>query len=226
MNEIEITNTNGVLTVSSLQVAKDFNKQHKHILEKIDDIMAQINSAENSAQYFIESSYTDKSGKSNKCYDITRDGFSLLVMGFTGKKALEWKLKYIEAFNSMERQLTDINLNIEEVVNRMLDEKIEDIVNKAVSEAISETVKVLSPFLTLPARKYTTEVMTIEKPYKYSSSKIFRLSPEIKKQVDEMIISGNYSCQQIADFITERSGMKISYMTISRYIKKYFILQG
>ncbi len=55
MNEIKITNTNGMLTVLSLQVAKDFNKQNKHILEKTDDIMAQINSAENSAQYFIES---------------------------------------------------------------------------------------------------------------------------------------------------------------------------
>lgn len=40
-------------------------------------------------------------------YIMNRDGFSLLAMGFTGKKALEWKLKYINAFNEMERQLRE-----------------------------------------------------------------------------------------------------------------------
>lgn len=107
MNEIVITNTNGELTTSSLGVAVRFSKQHKDVLEKISNIIAEMNSAEFSAQYFIESIYIDNSGKSNKCYELTRDGFSLLVMGFTGKKALEWKLKYIEAFNLMERKLRE-----------------------------------------------------------------------------------------------------------------------
>ena len=57
---------------------------------------------------FIESKYKDASGKQNKCYLMTRDGFSLLVMGFTGQKALEWKLKYIEAFNYMEESLNRV----------------------------------------------------------------------------------------------------------------------
>lgn len=55
--------------------------------------------------FFVESKYKDPSGKMNKCYILTRDGFSLLVMGFTGQKALEWKLKYINAFNYMENTL-------------------------------------------------------------------------------------------------------------------------
>lgn len=102
MNEIKINNSNGTLTVSSLQIAYDFGKQHKHVLETIENIKA-----ENSAvtPMFIESAYTAGTGKAYKCYDITRDGFSLLVMGFTGKKALEWKIKYIEAFNAMEERL-------------------------------------------------------------------------------------------------------------------------
>lgn len=102
MNEIVITNTNGQLTVSSLQVAESFEKQHKDVLEKITALRA-----ENSAvtPMFIESTYKAGTGKTYKCYDITRDGFSLLVMGFTGKKALEWKLKYIEAFNAMEQAI-------------------------------------------------------------------------------------------------------------------------
>lgn len=244
MNEITINNTNGVLTVSSLQVAKDFGKQHKHIVRDIENIISTISSEISDtnnntgglpnfgqthekglkskvSDYFIETTYQHPQNKQwYKCYDMTRDGFSLLVMGFTGKKALEWKLRYIEAFNSMEKQLTYIHSDVEKIVSEVLDEKIETIVNKAVVKAVSETVKVLSPFLTLPPVR--DNVKTIKKPYKYSSSKIFRLSPEVREQVDDMIISGNYSCQKIADFITSSTDMTISYMTVSRYIKKYF----
>lgn len=109
MNAIIINNTKGEPTVSSVQVATNFGKQHKHVLEKISYIMTEMNSAENSAQYFIESTYVDNSGKSNKCYELTRDGFSLLVMGFTGKRALDWKLKYIDVFNKMENQLKNVS---------------------------------------------------------------------------------------------------------------------
>ncbi|MCR4645024.1 MAG: Rha family transcriptional regulator [Oscillospiraceae bacterium] len=94
--------TSGVPCVSSLQVAEDFGKKHKHVLEAIENIRA-----ENSAvtPMFIESTYQAGTGKNYKCYDITRDGFSLLVMGFTGKEALDWKLRYIEAFNKMEQHI-------------------------------------------------------------------------------------------------------------------------
>ena len=54
---------------------------------------------------FIESEYRASNGKMNKEYLLTRDGFSFLVMGFTGAKADEWKLKYIEAFNKMEQTI-------------------------------------------------------------------------------------------------------------------------
>lgn len=96
MHEVKITMTSGVPCVSSLQVAEDFGKQHKNVVQAIENIKA-----ENSAvtPMFIESSYQAGTGKRYKCYDITRDGFSLLVMGFTGKEALDWKLRYIEAFN-------------------------------------------------------------------------------------------------------------------------------
>lgn len=58
---------------------------------------------------FIESQYINERGRTYKAYEMTRDGFSLLVMGFTGKKALDWKLKYIDAFNLMEQQLLAVN---------------------------------------------------------------------------------------------------------------------
>lgn len=104
MNEIVITNTNGELTTSSLGVAEKFGKQHKHVIEAIEELKKGV--AEKSADLFIETMYQHSQNKQwYKCYELTRDGFSLLVMGFTGKKALEWKLKYIEAFNLMEQKL-------------------------------------------------------------------------------------------------------------------------
>lgn len=103
MNDlIRLVENNGKVLGNSREVAENFDKRHTHVLEKIEGLINGIDSAENSAQYFIQHEYKDTSGKVNKEYLLTRDGFSLLVMGFTGKEALAWKLKYIEAFNKME----------------------------------------------------------------------------------------------------------------------------
>ena len=101
---IDVKEYEGQPVVSSREVANNFGKKHKHVLESIENIKA-----ENSAvtKMFIESSYKAGTGKNYKEYLLTRDGFSLLVMGFTGAKALEWKLKYIEAFNKMEQYIKE-----------------------------------------------------------------------------------------------------------------------
>ena len=104
MNELVIMHDKQAVT-TSLILAEAFGKQHKHVLEAIS---SKINSAENLAQYkkmFAESTYTDRSGKQNKMYYLNRDGFTFIAMGFTGRKADEFKLKYIDAFNRMEEQI-------------------------------------------------------------------------------------------------------------------------
>lgn len=98
----------GKLVVSSRRVAKDFEKRHADVIKAIEDKM-KVNEILRSPKYFIESTYTDKSNRQSKEYLLTRDGFSFLVMGFTGAKADEWKVKYIEAFNTMERKLKEIS---------------------------------------------------------------------------------------------------------------------
>lgn len=85
----------------SLQVAEKFGKRHDRVLRAIEQIKND-SSPQKWGQSFKEKSYKDSSGKFNKMYEMNRDGFSILAMGFTGKKALEWKWKYIEAFNEME----------------------------------------------------------------------------------------------------------------------------
>lgn len=99
---IVLDNKHEQLVVSSLQVAEDFRKEHKDVLKVIRNMTAQ-----NCAllKMFFESTYISSQNKELPMYLMNRDGFSLLVMGFTGKEALEWKLKYIDAFNKMEKKL-------------------------------------------------------------------------------------------------------------------------
>ena len=100
MNELVYLKKDDAFT-DSLIIAESFGKKHSDVLEKIERIIS--NSAEKSAQCFKKSYYKDTSGKTNPKYYINRDGFTFLVMGFTGKKADAWKWKYIDAFNSMEK---------------------------------------------------------------------------------------------------------------------------
>lgn len=92
---------------TSLILAEAFDKKHKNVIQAIE---AKINTAENSAllkNMFIEDSYTASNGKQNRMYYLNRDGFTFIAMGFTGHKADEFKLKYIDAFNQMEKQIKE-----------------------------------------------------------------------------------------------------------------------
>ena len=91
------------LVTSSQIVAAYFDKNHRHVLDSIRQILAAENSA---AKFFYTASFLNR-GKRYPMYFMNRDGFSLLAMGFTGKKALEWKIRYIQAFNEMERKLKE-----------------------------------------------------------------------------------------------------------------------
>lgn len=98
MNEL-VYLKNDEAVCDSLQVAEKFGKEHKNVLQSIDNLIA-----ENSAVkiMFKISSYKSGNGQSYRKFYMNRDGFSLLAMGFTGKEALEWKLQYIRAFNQIE----------------------------------------------------------------------------------------------------------------------------
>ncbi len=92
----------GSPVTNSLLVAEKFGKQHKHVLDAIRDIMQ---SAENSAHFYYPMTYVDSRNRNQELFIMNRDGFSLLVMGFTGAKALQFKIDFINAFNKMEEML-------------------------------------------------------------------------------------------------------------------------
>lgn len=100
-NLVQITRQEVV--VSSRQVAEHFEKEHRTVLRNIDEIITAQNCA--LTPMFHETTYIAGTGKNYKMYLMNRDGFTLLAMSFTGAKALDWKIKYINAFNEMEKQL-------------------------------------------------------------------------------------------------------------------------
>lgn len=99
----EITIINGRVVTTSLAVANYFTKRHERVLDRIRNLEC---SAEFTEHNFVLSEYTDASGRKLPCYQITRDGFAFLAMGFTGKRAARFKEAYINAFNLMEKSLS------------------------------------------------------------------------------------------------------------------------
>lgn len=104
MSDIVLSMQSGEPVASSRQIAENFEKNHNHVLRDIDSLKKDVS---NFGQMFFETTAPDSYGREQRAYLMNRDGFTLLAMGFTGKAALEWKLKYIAAFNEMEKKLTE-----------------------------------------------------------------------------------------------------------------------
>ncbi|EGJ7391811.1 Rha family transcriptional regulator [Campylobacter coli] len=102
--EVNLNIKENKVFINSLDLAKVFNKNHRHILQTTKN-QPQNDFTESN---FILSTYKDKKGELRPCYNLTRDAFSLLVMGFTGQKAYKWKIEFIKAFNEMEKRLRNI----------------------------------------------------------------------------------------------------------------------
>lgn len=103
MNEL-VHLENDEAVCSSLEVAEKFGKRHDNVLRSIVGLLKN----EETKKMFKKSVYIDnQNNQEYPMYLMNRDGFSLLVMGFTGKKALDWKLKYINAFNQMENYIRE-----------------------------------------------------------------------------------------------------------------------
>ena len=125
MNDIILSTQNGEPVASSREVAKRFGKEHKNVLTAIRQLLV----AENSATKFFHETTFEYRGQKFPEYLMNRDGFSLLAMGFTGKEAVQWKLKYIEAFNQMEKQLAEQrkeqqavqDANIQKAIDRVIE---------------------------------------------------------------------------------------------------------
>ena len=113
MEIIETRNNQAVTT--SLQVAETFGKNHQHVLRDIENIVNKggvQNWTDPHGKMFAIGSYKHpQNHQEYKMYYMNKDGFTLLAMGFTGKKAMQFKLDYIQAFNQMEKVIQENNLD-------------------------------------------------------------------------------------------------------------------
>lgn len=160
---LELINKGGEIRVSSRVIAMDFDKRHNDTIRTIENLTTQNCTVKN---MFIESTYNHK-GNEYKEYFMNRDGFSLLVMGFTGQQALEWKLKYINAFNKMEKRLNKLpKLSKELQAIFTLDQKQEEL--KEEINTVKGEIKEMKDYATLSAaqcefinRKYKSKIVKI-----------------------------------------------------------------
>lgn len=130
MYELVFTDSTGINTTTSLLIADSFNKRHA-------DILRAIKQSEFSKDFnernFALVEYTDKKGQKRPMYHITKDGFVSLVMGFKGKKAAEFKEKYIIEFNKKDKLIESQQKQLLELKQRVIDKQ-----QKAVDELIEE----------------------------------------------------------------------------------------
>ena len=108
MTDIILSTQNGEPVASSRQIAESFGKEHRNVMRDIENLMTAGVLKNEQPPMFYKTEYThEQNGQTYPMYLMNRDGFTLLAMGFTGKTALEWKLKYIAAFNAMEKKLAE-----------------------------------------------------------------------------------------------------------------------
>ncbi|HDR8126205.1 TPA: Rha family transcriptional regulator [Bacillus cereus] len=103
MTNLVFLNNNNEAVTDSLMVAEVFGKQHKNVIQSIHNLHSEL--GEKGKLIFQPTSYKDSFNREQLKYDLTKDGFTLLVMGFNGKEALQFKIAYIEEFNRMEEHI-------------------------------------------------------------------------------------------------------------------------
>ena len=104
--KVEFTTKNNQIFCTSLDIARVFEKRHTHILDIIKNYLNDEDMKEFNQPNFRLVNYKDLKGELRPAYEVSRDGFSFIAMGLTGKKANKWKVSFINAFNKMEQVIT------------------------------------------------------------------------------------------------------------------------
>lgn len=139
MTELVFKSDRGNPVTNSLLVAEKFEKQHLHVLRDIDSLKKDVS---NFGLMFFESTYPDSYGRPQRMYVMSRDGFTLLAMGFTGKKAMSFKLDFLSAFNKMESMLTSDDYILMRS-RQILEQKVSQL--EAKSEAQTKLIQEFAP---------------------------------------------------------------------------------
>ncbi|HEF2002897.1 TPA: Rha family transcriptional regulator [Campylobacter jejuni] len=154
--EVQFGTKGNQIFCTSLDVAKVFGKNHFHVLRDIENILndlREIGTSQDLSNFGLVK-YKDKKGEFRPAYQISRDGFSLLAMGFTGKEALQWKILFIDAFNEMEK---------------LLQKEI-----KSPNKYLTDLMELIYP--NLPQNDYKVSVTITDNPYSKEAKNVFSLN--------------------------------------------------
>lgn len=163
-----ITERDGIPVTTSRAVAEQFGKNHKEVLRAIDNLLTDLNAQDDTnikeftERNFALSDYRDSTGRELPEYLLTRDGFTLLAMGFTGAKALTFKVAYINAFNRME-QLIKGGVSVATLQN--LEERLQALERTAGEGKPDAMHKVGQIYLSALKKAIESGKYTIEKRY-------------------------------------------------------------
>ncbi len=202
-----------VTTTTSLDVAETFGKTHDKVMRDIRELGC---SEEFNAANFGDISYIDSRGRAQKAKMMTRDGFALLVMGYTGELAMKFKEFYIRQFNAMEKALRDKN-----------DERNKGI---AVRQALTKTIQQSAENERMHGHAYSTYTNCIYKALfgknaaqlreEYNVPKTGTLRDYFSKedleniQAMECLVSGLVACgwgyDQVKDFIMQTNTRRLT----------------
>lgn len=157
---VELNVVEGKVVTTSRDVAEKFGKRHADVIRSIQTIDC---SEDFTQRNFAFSEYKDSTGRSLPMFTLTRDAFTILAMGFTGKSAMQWKEKYIAAFNMMEKELLDQSKSKVEFDHTAIKALFKGLVKEAVREEFddrfgsSKVVKFPTAARSIPTKNYDSE---------------------------------------------------------------------
>jgi len=188
---------------SSLRVAEIFGKQHKNVIQRINALIAEC-PEEFGRLNFQPSSYINQQGKAQPSFNLTRDGFALLAMGFTGPEALAFKLAYIERFNAMEAELGG-RLNFAPVIPSTLTLGEFLATREHLKELRAEVDRLFDQFAAVEVRVTPAEIDALDQPYERISGRRVRTRDLLamtdahgvpRKAVEELLGITNVNARQ------------------------------
>ena len=202
---------NEIAVCDSLQVAEKFEKEHRHILRDIDELTAQNWAVKG---LFKVSTYKANNRQKYRKFYMNRDGFTLLAMGFTGQKALEWKLQYINAFNRMENIIREKQFPAWQERRRT---------GITARKTETDAIKRLCEYATAQGSKHPEKLYTAYTKLANKAAGITNRTTATSLQISVLTVAESIIAQTIDSGIEENKPYKEIYQDCK---KKLAVLQG
>lgn len=216
MNEIVYRGESNQPLTNSKLVAEVFGKEHRNVVRDIKNLIEGGVLKNEQTPMFEETTYINEQNKqSYPMFIMNQDGFTLLAMGFNGKKAMEFKLKYIEAFNAMKRQIEQSKPSVPQNYLEAL---------KSLVKAEEEKQQ-----LALENKQQQATILTISKENMELGNKITEMLPKVSYYDQILQSNATMTITQIAQdygMSAVRMNKELESMRIQHKVRGQWILHG